>query len=264
MILDNDFANSDVISLDQIWATPDMVFPVDDGSIAGQIKDFRSCFNVNAIAQQGQGKSSDVSVNQFQILLEAIGVNDYSAETIAQSTRDWIDENKRSDANQGAEDSFYQGRKVAHLAANNLMVDISELRAVQGVDKDIYEQIIPYLCAIPSAEQKINVNTVSVEQPEILYALFKPYHNLTIADFKTLLQDRPASGWNNVNDFLANSLFAQLTVNNSLKKQLSVSSDFFQLNGLVAFAERLLAVKILFQVKAKKANAIRYQSGGFK
>jgi general secretion pathway protein K len=85
-----------------------------------------------------------------------------------------------------------------------------------------------------------------------------------VDDFKTLLEERPASGWNNVNDFLANSLFAQLTVNNSLKKQLSVSSDFFQLHGLVTFAERLLAVKILFQVKAKKANMIRYQSGGFK
>ena len=49
MILNEDFANSNVISLDQIWATPDMVFPLDDGNIAGQIQDFRSCFNVNAV-----------------------------------------------------------------------------------------------------------------------------------------------------------------------------------------------------------------------
>ena len=264
LILNEDFANSDVISLDQIWATPDMVFPLDDGHIAGQIKDFRSCFNVNAVARKAQGKEPDVAVDQFTILLEAIGLNDYSAEMIADSTRDWIDENDRSDGAQGAEDSFYQGRTIAHLAANNLMVDISELRAVQGVDKEAYEKIAPYLCAIPSPEQKINVNTVSEEQPEILYALFKAYHNLSIADFKTLLQERPTSGWNNINDFLASSLFTQLKIAGSLKKQLSVSSEFFQLNGVAEFEDRLLAVKLLFQIKEKKANVIRYQSGGFK
>ena len=257
MVLNEDFADSEVISLDQIWATPDMVFPLDNGQITGQIKDFRSCFNVNAV-------NSDSAVSQFTTLLEAIGLNDYSAEIIAESTRDWIDEDDDSDGGKGAEDSFYQGRTIAHLAANNLMVDISELRAVQGVDKEAYEKIAPYLCAIPSEEQKINVNTVSEEQAEILYALFKVYHDLSIADFETLLQERPTSGWNDTNDFLASSLFTQLNIANALKKQLSVSSEFFQLNGAAEFEERLLAVKLLFQIKGKKANVIRYQSGGFK
>ena len=264
MVLNEDLADSTVISLDQIWATPDMVFPLDDGHIAGEIKDFRSCFNVNSVALKTPGNKPDAAVGQFKALLEAIGVNDYSAETIAQSARDWIDENDRNDGAQGAEDSFYQGRNIAHLAANNLMVDISELRAVQGVDKEAYEKIVPYLCAVPSREQKINVNTVSVEQPEILYALFKVYHDLSVADFETLLQERPVSGWNSINEFLASSLFAQLKITDPLKKQLGVSSEFFQLNGVAEFEERLLAVRLLFQIKEKKANVIRYQSGGFK
>lgn len=257
MVLNEDFADSEVISLDQIWATPDMVFPLDNGQITGQITDFRSCFNVNAV-------NSDTAVSQFTTLLEAIGLNDYSAEIIAESTRDWIDEGDNSDGGKGAEDSFYQGRKIAHLAANNLMVDISELRAVQGVDKESYQQIAPYLCAIPSQEQSINVNTVSVGQPEILYALFESTTNLGIADFKTLLEERPASGWNDVDEFLDNSMFSAVDVSTSVEKQLSVSSEFFQLNGTAEFEERLLAVKLLFQIKGKKANVIRYQSGGFK
>ena len=257
MVLNEDFADSEVISLDQIWATPDMVFPLDNGQISGQIKDFRSCFNVNAV-------NSDVAESQFKTLLETSGVNDYSAEIIAESTRDWIDKDDDSDGAKGAEDSFYQGRSIAHLAANNLMVDISELRAVQGVDKEAYEKIAPYLCAIPSQGQKINVNTVSEEQAEILYALFKAYHDLSIADFETLLQERPASGWNSINDFLASSLFTEIKIASTLKKQLSVSSEFFQLNGTAEFEERLLTVKLLFQMKGKKANVIRYQSGGLK
>jgi len=264
MILNQDFADSDVVSLDQIWATPDMVFPLENGNLAGQIKDQRSCFNVNAVALQDQGNTPAVPVTQFQHLLEAIGLNEYSAEMVAQSTRDWIDEDDRSDAAQGAEDSFYQGRGVAHLAANGLMVDISELRAVQGVGQKLYEKIAPYLCAIPSSEQKINVNTVSVEQPEILYALFKADNSLSVADFRKLLQERPVSGWNSISDFLADNLFKGVEISAALKKQLSVSSDFFLLNGVVGFEERLLMVKILFQIEAKKAQAIAYQSGGFK
>jgi general secretion pathway protein K len=264
MILDQDFADSDVVSLDQIWATPDMVFPLDNGNLAGQIKDQRSCFNVNAIALADQGNSPALPVTQFRALLEAIGLTDYSAETIAESTRDWIDKDDQSDASQGAEDSTYEGRSVAYLAANALMVDISELRAVQGVGKNVYEKISPYLCALPSVDQKINVNTVSVDQPEILYALFKKGHNIALSDFKKLLQDRPTSGWNSVNAFLENSLFKGISVSATLKKQLSVSSEFFQLNGLVAFEDRLLAVKLLFKISSKKAKVIRYQSGGFK
>ncbi|MFT6985739.1 MAG: general secretion pathway protein K [Psychromonas sp.] len=264
MILNQDFADSDVVSLDQIWATPDMVFPLENGNLAGQIKDQRSCFNVNAVGLADQGNTPAIPVTQFQYLLEAIGLNDYSAEMIAQSTRDWIDKDSKSDAAQGAEDSFYQSRSVAHLAANSLMVDISELRAVQGVGQKTYEKIAPYLCALPSVDQTINVNTVGIEQPEILYALFKKEHSLSVSDFRKLLEDRPTSGWNSVSAFLANGLFNGLPVSAALKKQLSVSSDFFQLNGIVEFEERLRIVNILFQIEAKKAKVIRYQSGGFK
>lgn len=264
MILNQDFADSDAVSLDQIWATPDMVFPLDNGNLAGQIKDQRSCFNVNALALQDQGNTPALPVSQFQDLLEAIGVDSYSAEMIAQSTRDWIDKDDQSGTGQGAEDSYYQGLGVAYLSANSLMVDISELRAVQGVGQALYEKIAPYLCALPSVEQKINVNTVSIDQPEILYALFKKEHDLSVADFRKLLQERPVSGWNNISNFLGSDQFKGKSVSESIKKQISISSDFFQLNGIVGFEERLLTVKILFKIEAKKAQVVGYQAGGFR
>jgi general secretion pathway protein K len=257
MVLNEDLADSEVISLDQIWATPGMVFPLDNGHIAGGIKDLRSCFNINAV------NGSDATEKQLEALLQAIDVEDYSVEVVAQSTRDWIDENDESDSSQGAEDSFYQGLKVNHLAANNLMSDISELRAVQGVTKSVYEKISPYLCAVPSTEQKINVNTVSEEQPEILYALFGN-DDLSIADFKTLLQERPSSGWNDVDEFLDSSLFSGVTIDKSVTKQLAVGSEFFQFDGVAEFEDRLQAFKFLFYIEEKKASVIRYQSGGFK
>lgn len=262
MILNNDFADSEVVSLDQVWATPDMIFPVDDGSIAGSLKDYRSCFNINAIGLADKGNTRALPVRQFQALLEALDLEEYSAEIISESTRDWIDTNDTVDGSQGAEDRTYEGRPVSHLAANNLMVELSELRAVQGVTRHIFDRIKPYLCALPVADQLINVNTVDATQSAILYALFKPEINFSKADFDQLLEDRPTSGWASTDEFLASSLFANDTVPDEIKSQLSVTSEFFQLYGVAEFDDRLMALKLLFKIEDKKATTIRFQYAG--
>jgi len=263
-ILDQNFSDSSVVSLDQLWATPTMVFPLENGNIGGRIRDLRSCFNVNTLQLPDQGGTPAIPLRQFQNLLEALGVSEYGAQMIAESTRDWIDEDESSDAALGAEDNFYQARGVPHLTANNLINDISELRSIQGVGPKTYEKIVPYLCAVPSREQKINVNTVGIDQAEILYALFKDELNISIDNLQNLLQGRPVSGWENVDEFFAMPVFQELTISAPLKTQLSVSSDFFQLSGITEFADRLLAIDITFQVSAKIAKVIRYQSGGLK
>jgi general secretion pathway protein K len=265
MILDEDFSDSSVVSLDQTWATQDMVFPLENGSISGQFKDMRSCFNLNALGVQDEDDSRATPVTQFQALLEALGVSTYSAEIISESTRDWIDSDDDTSGSEGAEDSIYQARSVAHLAANNLMVEVSELRSVQGVSQDIYEHIVPYLCAIPTSEQMINVNTVSVEHAALLYVLFEnDFSELALSDFSNLLEDRPTSGWNDVDDFLASSMFAGLTVSSEIQTELSVTSEYFQLNSRAEFSDRIIALQILFEVDENKAKVIRYQLGGLK
>ena len=264
MVLNEDFQDSDVTSLDQTWATPDMTFPLENGNLGGEIKDMRSCFNVNALREPDKYDKRALAVTQFQLLLEKIGVEEYSAEIIADSTRDWIDADDQVGGEQGAEDSMYQARSIPHLAANNLMVDISELRSVQGVGQKTFEAIEPFLCAIPATDQKINVNTVAIDQAEILYALFPKESGIGLDDFREVLKHRPRSGWSNVDAFLGESIMSKFSVSDKLKKQLSVKSEFFQLKGVVEFDERLMALQLLFKLDNKKASVIRYQSGGFK
>lgn len=264
MVLDDDFSDSTVVSLDQNWAIPDMVFPLENGTIGGQFKDMRSCFNLNSLAVDDKDSVRATPVRQFQALLEEIGLNEYNAEVISDSARDWIDTDDSSSGGEGAEDSIYQARAVAHLAANNKMVDVSELRAVQGMGQQTYDLIAPYLCAIPSDDQKINVNTVDIEQAALLYVLFENDLNVTVDDFTTLLEDRATSGWESVDDFLSSSIFDGETISDEIKDQLSVSSEYFQLNGVAEFEDRIIAVQILFEIEENNAKVIRYQSGGFK
>ncbi|WP_028867800.1 type II secretion system minor pseudopilin GspK [Psychromonas arctica] len=262
MVLEDDFADSEVISLDQIWATPDIVFPVDEGSITGNMVDYRRCFNINAIAQADQDDTRALPISQFQILLISLGVEEYAAEIIAESTRDWLDNNDTVDVSQGAEDRYYESVGVPHLTANHLMVDVSELRAIQGVTDQIYERIKPFLCALPASNQLINVNTVNKKQPQILFALFPPELLITIEDIQSILDDRPISGWASVDEFLASELIADKLIPDVISSQLSVTSDFFQLFGLAEFDQRVMVFKLLFKVENKKATTIRFQYAG--
>ncbi|KPU82846.1 general secretion pathway protein GspK [Psychromonas sp. PRT-SC03] len=262
MILEDDFSDSKRVSLDQNWATADSKFALENGNISGTIIDMRSCFNLNAIAAPDKGEKRATGVTQLQRLLEALDIDDYRAETISDSVRDWIDADNVSLAEQGAEDSFYEALSVAHLTSNVAMIDISELRAVRSVSKSIFAKISPYLCALPSAQQKINVNTVRVDQAEILYALFPESLNLSIRDFEKLLSDRYKSGWKSVGEFFEEDMFHGLNIPSALKNELSVQSEFFQLNAIVQFSDRLSKVKLLFKMENKKAYTIRYQSSG--
>ena len=285
LALNDDFKDSEIVSLDQKWANPNLYFPLQNGSVAGSFKDMRSCFNVNALRKSDAVKTPPgtapappgtapappstnndpaIVLTEFKLLLTELGINSEQAKIIADSTRDWVDNNNQTGGSQGAEDSYYQGLGVPYLAANKMMVDISELRAVRGVGQKTYDVIKPFLCAIPVTDQKIDVNTVSTKQPEILYALFGKNSQLSIDLFKQVLAKRPVSGWSSVDQFLAEPLLAQFKATAKLKKQLAVTSDFFQLNGIIKFEERILAVNLLFKIDAKKAKIIRYQSGGFK
>lgn len=69
------------------------------------------------------------------------------------------------------------------------------------------------------ARQQININTLDVTQSVILEALFDPW--LSPVQARALLQQRPAKGWEDVDQFLAQPLLAD--VDERTKKQLKPS-----------------------------------------
>jgi general secretion pathway protein K len=262
MILESDFEDSEVVSLDQTWATPDLAFPVDEGTITGNIVDYRSCFNINALSVEEEDDTEPLALTQFKLLLTALEVDDSSIDIIAESTRDWVDSNDIADESEGAEDRYYEAQNVPHLTANNLMSDISELRSVQGVTGDIYESIKKHLCALPTSEQLINVNTVRQDKAEVLYALFPEELDLSVEDFQDLLDDRATSGWSSVDEFLESDLLSDKVIPEDVQSQLSVTSDYFELYGSAEFDDRTIVLKSLFKIEDEEATTVRFQFAG--
>ena len=216
--------NPDSINLSQPWANEFNSLPLDYGTVSGKLIDAQACFNINALAGlEASAGASQVPflVARFQNLLEELEVENYQAETISQSLWEYTDSNDSVNSPSGAEDSYYESLSPACLSANTLLADSSELRAVKEVSGDAMEKINPMICALPTSDLRLNVNTIPVEHAALLVAMFYP--NLSASQAKEVLDGRGPDGWASIDDFMSQAALSSLSdeVKKEVKKYLS-------------------------------------------
>ncbi|MEZ8101303.1 type II secretion system minor pseudopilin GspK [Vibrio bivalvicida] len=264
--LEQSFKDSDTINLSQPWALEEQTYPLDYGTLKGRLVDQQACFNLNALSSVTSTAGSDKSpylVEVLQNLLEELEIENYQAETIAQSVWEYLDNNDSVNSTVGVEDSFYESMSPAYMAANSLMADSSELRAVNQVSGEVMEKMQPFVCAIPSADFRLNVNTIQPEQAALLAALFQPA--LSVDQAKQMLENRPFDGWESVDDFLNEKEFANVTdeVRKEGKGYLAVTSAYFELDVELLVGESRVRVRsLLFSSDKQTATVISRRFGG--
>ncbi|MFV8782591.1 type II secretion system minor pseudopilin GspK [Microbulbifer sp. SA54] len=151
-------------NLQEAWAQKLTEFNPDNGKIRIQIKDLQSCFNVNNLTLGRAGGAESAYANQLRNLVRNVG----GQPDLALAIEDWLDAGD-TPLGSGTEDTGYLGMEVAHRTPDTLITDISELRHVQGMEADIWQELESELCALPETGSRINVNTAS--QP-LLEAMF--------------------------------------------------------------------------------------------
>ena len=234
--LEQDFEDDPAVThLSQYWATEQNGLSVGNGSLTGQVWDRQSCFNLNALSHpdktdDNQPTKTHNNLAVFNALLENIGVDAYEAQKITQASRDWVYPDLTPVGPLGADDNNYMSLPVAYLAGNTDMRDKTEWRAVQGVSALLSQRLMPYLCALPEHELRINVNTLSIKQPELLAALFA--NKLSVDQARDILEQRPSEGWNSVDEFLNQPALNGVDKSN-IKESLVVKSYYFELDAEV-------------------------------
>lgn len=229
-----------------LWAQPDQVIPLDDSIISGTVFDDEACFNINSIATDVsiEGKKTQDGFDDtdyrllsqkypaavFKQLLLFMGSDDNQAQTIVDSMIDWIDPDAEMYSNLGAEDAFYSTSNYKHLTANGFFYDKSELRFIKGMNDDLYRKIEHLVCVLPNSQFKVNINMLYSKQAPLVSALLLGQMDVETA--AEILNQRPQSGWENINDFLKLSEVSQVTnyingINQRLNKVLSINSHFF-------------------------------------
>ncbi len=264
--IEQSYKDSDTINMSQPWSIKDQIYPLDYGQASGRIWDKQACFNLNVLSSvqsTAQQTTRPYLVQVLQRLLEQSEIEPYQSEVIADSTWEYIDANSDINSTSGVEDSTYEAMRPAYLAANSWMADETELRSIYQFSGEFYPKLAPLVCALPSDDWRLNVNTIDVTQAPILVAMFSP--GLSESDAVQLIEKRPFDGWDSVDAFLAESELAGLNENskNEAKAYLGVDSAFFELDAQVLVDDSLVRIRSLLQsTNRDTVTVVRRRFGG--
>lgn len=214
-ILSQDLEGSQTDHLGELWASELPGLPIEGGEVFGAIEDLQGRFNVNNLVDQ-DGRVEEESLEQFRRLLNALGLDP----RFAGITADWIDANVDASFPDGAEDAIYTGMIPPYRTANQTLVSVSELAAIEGMDRATFKVLEPHIAALPG-RTGINVNTATAA---VLQSLDE---NMTTADVESLFAEREAAGFTDIE-----TSFAPLVTPDVLNS-LEESTRFFRLKVVV-------------------------------
>jgi general secretion pathway protein K len=266
--LEKSFSDSDTTNLSQAWAIDEQTYPLDFGRVTGRIYDRQACFNLNAFASSALNDSAserDFLVEVFVRLLESQQVDSYQAEVIADSLSEYLDSDNNVERNNGVEDSYYESMLPSYLPPNGQIAERSELRAVQQMSGSAMAAMSDLVCAIPTTDWRLNINTLSLQQAPLLTALFSPY--LSIIDAQTLISSRPYDGWDDLNSFFLESQIAAIdgSTQDEVKAYLDVVSEYYELDALINVDMSQVRIRTLFYSPDRENTwVVRRQFGGMR
>jgi len=221
-------------------------FPVEGGTIAGNLVDMEALFNINNLLDDND-EPEEKQKARFRRLIESvqadIGDNGASAEDLVNATIDWIDKNTNMTFPGGAEDGEYLALDKSYRPANHFMANATELALVQGFTNDLLYGIVPetndpnqaeepikgllsYVSALPRRKTAINVNTAD---DKILVAFSQ---HITSSMLSNLNADSP---YESLDAFRNHSAFDSLNLNEKkelkqdIKNGMAVESRYFKI-----------------------------------
>lgn len=214
-ILHQDLEESETDHLGELWASDLPPLPIDAGEVFGEIEDLQGRFNVNNLVDN-EGRVVQESLEQFQRLLNALGLDP----RFAGLTADWIDSDVDALFPDGAEDAIYTGMLPPYRTANQGLTSVSELAALEGMDRATFLALEPHITALPG-RTAINANTAT---PAVLQSLDE---NMSVADVEGLVAERESAGFAELE-----TAFASLVTPDVLNG-LDESTQFFRLKVVV-------------------------------
>jgi len=148
-------------------------------------------------------------------------------QAIADALTDWLDADA-STLPLGAEDGAYAGLAKPYRTGGVMLAEVSELRAVEGVDAETYRRLRPWLCALPTTRlSPLNVNTLTPEQAPLLTMLTGGA--LPVQRARAIIAARPRDGWPSTDAFWAQPALATVPVPQEAREQVTVLTRFFDL-----------------------------------
>ena len=147
-----------------------------------------------------------------------------------------------------------------YRAANRMMIDPSELRAVAGITPAIYDLAKPWICALPVTDlSPININTLLPEQAP-LFAMLLP-GELSVGQARQLLAQRPADGYGSVPGFWKLPSLVGLSPAAEVAEQVKLRTGFFGVTVSVDVGGTQVVERALIDARQSPAQLVRRSWG---
>ena len=223
-VLERDLDDNRIDALTDLWAQPVDYLPIDEGFARGQVTDLQGRFNLNNL---GTPDTTEYE-QQLRVFTRLLGVldvaDDYQARALGAAIRDWIDADSEPTGADGAEDNDYLRLDPPYRAGNRMITSVSELLAIRGITREIYQALAGVVTAVPQTGVPINVNTAPL--PVLLALAAEP--RPAIETFAAERIEKPAEDVQAL--FSASGVF---TAEDAPSGMMSVSSSFFMLRSEV-------------------------------
>ncbi|HEY8520640.1 MAG TPA: type II secretion system minor pseudopilin GspK [Gammaproteobacteria bacterium] len=229
-ILRQDLVESpDTDHLSETWAIELAPLPVDGGTIAGRLEDLQGRFNLNNLITP-DGEEDEIARQQFERLLDVLGLDPSFAGVVV----DWLDANTDMHFPSGGEDVTYVTVDPTYRTPNTLITSPSELLAMNGMDRETYEALAPYVTALPIGTT-INVNTASAP---VLASLSE---NIDISTAESLIEERDGA------DFADIDATFEGLVEPEMLQRIDGVTQHFLLTATVALGTSQLTMRAVLQ-----------------
>jgi general secretion pathway protein K len=227
----------------ELWASGLPPTDIEQGTVSGEIADQQGLFNVNNLALEEKASARDIEV--FRRLLEAIGLN----ADLAQAIADWVDADEEALPLAGAEDDYYLSLTVPYRAANQPVVELSELLRVRGMDEPSLARLRGFATALPR-RTPVNVN---LAPPELLFAIVP---GLTLAEARALASTRAQTPFRSLKEFEARLPRRGLKW---IEGSLSVDSSYFVVRGRSTVGKADVRMEALLQRERAAMPVVLWQ-----
>ncbi len=224
--------------------------PVEEGTGQLWFADHTTCFNVNSLAsansEGGQSSTNEAAKEEFVSLAESLNMSSAEALSVASSIIDWIDTDSRVESG-GAEDAFYTALPVPYRTGGVPLADLSEMRAMNTISKEIYNKLRPFLCALPQSDPSIiNINHLTPAHTPVLVGLARG--KLSFVEALSIIQARPPGGFTSVEQFtsLMESKIDETV--GDISGRLTLKSRFVSARSTLQLSPASLSVYMIFKV----------------
>ena len=178
--------------------------------------DLNSCLNLNSIVKPFRSllvKNEDNYI-YFENLLDSVGIDKLNSEEFIHRLVDYIDSDQLPEP-LGAEDLFYVSDESYNLTVDTFITDKSQIIDLKILNYDDLHKIYDQICAIPTTENKFNINSLSVDNFLLFKALFT---EITLDEMQQIIINKPQYGYLNakslidLNPYLDNKIDLEILI----------------------------------------------------